>query len=314
MSLENSVEFTNASLKSVSDHRLVQENNGLSNNNNGLSNNNNGLSNNDKLLDKSESLLSDEKAGTHSVHLKNTTDSAVNFNDVSGFGGKTLKEIFGNGLNAADAIKVGRGEILGRIYTGDYSDIVKENQALESGGFDRKHDVKKNSMTPPVNNNAIRKLESVSINHIAGDALKSGTNGIMADEINAQNSILNSPSSQVTTSGSPETSARNSRTKNSTIGKKLLNFQLTEKFYDHVLNTSSLQNLMASKTVGIPNGHAQATVPAPAPRVNNHVRLQTASVTTTVNGTSVSSLMGVIRDDSGGHSDGGLYMQIFYPL
>ncbi|XP_028400689.1 uncharacterized protein LOC114523847 isoform X2 [Dendronephthya gigantea] len=280
----NSVGLTNASLKSVSDQRPANENNGFSNN--------------DKLLEESKSILSNEEDGSLSSHLKNTSDNADN--DVSVFGGKTSKEKFGNGLNSQDVIKTGRGEIRGRVYTGDYSDIVEESHALESEGFDQNRDVKKNSMTPPVNNIAIKKLDSIFVNHVAHDAQNS-SDEIKANEINTQNSILNMPNPQITTFRGSKTSPQIGRKGNSTIrsnGKKQMNFELTEKLYDQVLNTSTLKTLLGSRTSEMQDGHVQTMVSTPAPHVNNNVRLRTASVTTTVNGTSVSSLLGVIRDDS----------------
>ncbi len=271
-----------------------------------------------KGLRKSENLSSDAKVGTLSVHLKNASDTAdleqlsalvENIdNDASGATSNLPPE---RSESTENPVKTGKADILGKINVDGtmVESSLRGNHAWESGGLDRQHEIKNASVLPPANNSALTKLDSVSADNNIDDVMGSET---MANEINTQNSILNAPSAEFEKS---ENKTPNAHTKTSIISKegKLQNIEPSEELNSPILNpsTSKLENITSSKklTTQQEGDHVQGIFPKHAAKdevrdksVDDHVRLSTASVSFTDNGTSVSSVMGVIRYDDDGNN------------
>jgi hypothetical protein len=279
----------------------------------------------DKGFGKSENLVPNEKVGTLRAHLKNTNDTA----DL-----ERLSDLIGNLDNAAtgvsdetsklstekpeitkSAVKTGQADIFGKINMDDtlVESSLRGGHAWASGELDRKHEVKNTSVLAPVNNNStVTKFDSIFADNDGGDVMEANNNETTANEIYTQNSILNAPSSEFATSGKFENKKPNAHTLNSIISKegKLLNsvHEPSEELNNQILNASifKLEKVAKSKNLGAEQegDHVLRMFPKHAAKdemrdksVDDHVRLRTASVSITDNGTSVSSILGVIRYD-----------------
>ena len=284
-----------------------------------------------KGLRKSENLSSDAKVGTLSVHLKNASDTAdleqlsalvENIDNVAS--GTTSNLPSERSESTENPVKTEKADILGKINADGtlVESSLRGSHAWESGGLDRQHEVKNASVLPPANNSGLTKLDSVFVDHNIDDVMKTG-NETMASEINTQNSILNAPSAKFEKS---ENKTPHDHTKTSIISKegKLQKIEPSEELNSPILNssTSKPENFTSSKKLATKQegDHVQGMFPKHAAKdeardksVDDHVRLRTASVSFTDNGTSDTSIMGVIRYDDDGNniaSKGGYFKQV----
>ena len=258
----------------------------------------------DKKLVTNENLSSNEKVGALSVHFKSAKDAsdleqlptAVG-NPDNGLSSQ-LSESIENPVKTRQANIFGKTNVDGTLVRSP----LRGSYAWKSEGWDRKLESKNARVLPPANDSSVTKFDSIFVDDNKGDVMETG-NETMATEIHAQNYLLNaSPSSEFETS---ETKGVKAHTMNPMITKerRLLDTKPNEHLNSQTLNGSSatLKSPTRFGTKQI-DDHVQGIFPKHAARdnmhdelVDNHVQLRTSTVSVTDNGTSVSSVMGVIR-------------------
>ena len=258
----------------------------------------------DEGLHGQEGLPSNEKVTTLNVHLKKTNDtadlqrlSALVGNLDSIAGDETSRVSTKISGSAEPSLKGAESDILGKINSNGrvVESSLRVNHAWESSLLDRKHEVEKISVNSSGNGSSAAKFDSIPVHN----------NETILTEIYAQNSTLNAASSKVSTFKKMGTNHVPNSTITNEENSSKSGDESSKELDTRILNASKLEKAASSEKSA--TDHVQVILPKDAHNVDNHVRLRTASVSTTGNGTSSSSIMGVTRYDADTQSNRGRY-------
>ena len=262
----------------------------------------------DKRVHKSENVSMDEKIGTFSEHLKNinTTDLEQlsdligDFDDVSSSSfGDNSSHVSNEMLEAP--VKSGQADIFGKVDV-DGPLLKSSLRGSHAWTLRHQHENKSAKVLPSHTNNAVTKFDSIFVDSGESDVIGGKNNGTTATEISTQNAILNNPASSTSVDENQPTL---------TLKHAKGEFLHSESDQSVKPNTSlaSASIPLSEKLMGTEKSRDDSILDIlhqHGHHVDDHVRLKTASVSTTVNGTSLSSVMGVIRYDDDSQTNKGL--------
>lgn len=260
-------------------------------------------------LQRHEGLSSIEKEGALNARLKNTnntadlerlTDLVGNLDNAPGDETSRLSNKMSE--SGETVLKGGDADILGKINANApmVESPLRLNHVWESGLLDQKHEIQKASVHPSGNDSSVAKFDSIHVNN----------NETMLTEVYPQNSSINA--AKMSTLGANH--VLNSTISNEDGNSSGSGHEPSKELDTRILNTSisKLEEKTASSEKSAYD-HVQVVSHKDAHHVADHVRLRTASVSTTDNGTWSSSIMGVIRYDADTLSGKGRYRSALIP-
>ena len=254
-----------------------------------------------KELPRHEDLPSIEKVGALNARLKNTNDTAdlERLTDLVGNldnapGDETSRLSNKMSASGKTGLKGGDADILGKINANApvVESALPVNHAWESGLLEQKHEIQKASVYPSGNDSSAAKFDSIHVNN----------NETMLTEVYPKNSFINA--ANMSSSGANH--VLNSTMSNEDGNSSGSGHEASKELDTRILNISKLGKKTASSEKSAYD-HVQVVSHKDADHVADHVRLRTASVSATDNGTWSSSIMGVIRYDADTLSGKGRY-------
>ena len=250
-------------------------------------------------LPRHEDLSSIEKEGGLNARLKNTNDTAdlERLTDLVGNldnapGDETSPSSNKMSESGKTGLKGGDADILGTINANApmLESPLRVNHAWESGLLEQKHEMQKASVHPSGNDSSVVKFDSIHVNN----------NETMLTEVYPKNSFINA--ANMSSLGANH--VLNSTISNEDGNSSGSGHKPSKELDTRILNTSVSK--LEEKTASSKNS-AYDHVQVVSHKDADHVRLRTASISTTDNGTWSSSIMGVIRYDADTLSGKGRY-------